>query len=159
MKVIVGLGNPGAVYANTRHNAGVLLVDRLAGIWRRKKDIMVCETKDAMLVKSANIFMNESGRMVREFKDRDVWVAHDDLDIKLGEFKIQKGKGPKEHGGINSIESVIGKDFWRIRIGVDNRAGERESVRAGEEYVLQKFTTEERVILERVLNEIAEAIN
>ena len=173
MKLILGLGNPGAEYINTRHNAGVVLVDKIYELkfmsyeygFRRKKDISVYESNDLVLAKTANIFMNESGRIIQELRMMNcefdqLYVAHDDLDLKLGEFKIQFGKGPKDHHGIESVEGALGtKDFWRIRIGIDNRAGEREGGRAGEEYVLQKFTAEEKVILDKTLDAIVKTIN
>lgn len=163
MKILIGLGNPGAEYANTRHNVGMLLVERVASSlanassygWRREKNILIFETKDLVLVKSGDIFMNESGRLVQGLPEGELYVAHDDLDIRLGEYKIQFGRGPKEHGGINSIESVMGKEFWRMRIGIDNRGSDLQV--SGEEYVLQKFTSEEKVILDEVLDEIVKA--
>ena len=105
MKLILGLGNPGAEYINTRHNAGVVLVDKIYELkfmsyeygFRRKKDISVYESNDLVLAKTANIFMNESGRIIQELRMMNcefdqLYVAHDDLDLKLGEFKIQFGK-------------------------------------------------------------------
>jgi PTH1 family peptidyl-tRNA hydrolase len=93
-------------------------------------------------------------------------VAHDDLDIKLGEYKIQFGKGPKDHNGVKSVENVLQTEkFWRVRIGIDNRdnitpsnppltlKGGRGS--SGEEYVLQKFLPEEKGILNQILAEMA----
>jgi PTH1 family peptidyl-tRNA hydrolase len=170
MRIIVGLGNPGPEYAGTRHNAGVGLVDRIYNEqfavhkegygWRRKKDILVAEFPDMILVKSAGIFMNESGRMITsppasllisgEGGSRgDLYIAHDDLDIHLGEYKIQFGKGPKEHGGINSIEGMLKTDqFWRIRIGIDNRGPSFAKASEGERYVLEKFLPEEKKILD-----------
>lgn len=163
MKIILGLGNPGVEYAGTRHNAGVMLVDRLASLpvnqsdygWRKYYDALIYKTKDLWLVKSKDVFMNESGRLLQGLPEGDLYLAHDDLDIKLGEFKIQRGKGPKEHNGVASVERVLGtKEFWRIRIGIDNRS--MSNVQSGEEYVLQRFSEEERAVLDRVLNEIAE---
>jgi len=82
----------------------------------------------------------------------DLYIVHDDLDIKLGEYKIQKGKGPKVHKGINSIEKALGTDdFWRVRVGVDNRDSNNRT--PGEQYVLQDFTSEEKEILDKVLDE------
>jgi len=206
MKVVVGLGNPGPEYVMTRHNAGVEFVDAMAEMmkgnstslqlspnlgeratssygWRRKKDIMVAEFPDMILVKSANVFMNESGRMIRDLQYLNVipteqserrdplgsnelrdssaklgmtsfFIAHDDLDIRLGEYKIQFGKGPKEHGGINSVEEVLGtKEFWRVRIGIDNRPSFAEATE-GEKYVLQKFSMEEKEVLDKVVERI-----
>lgn len=162
VKIIIGLGNPGADYQNTRHNAGVMLVDKLAvGSWRKFYNAMVYKTNDLWLVKTKDVFMNESGRLLQglpagrqDLPEDELWVAHDDLDIKLGEYKVQRGKGPKEHNGVKSIEDALGtKDFWRVRIGIDNR---KEPI-DGETYVLQKFSSEEREILDGVLNEIVEA--
>ena len=64
-------------------------------------------------------------------------IIHDDLDIPLGKFKIQFGKGPRLHNGVLSVEQALGtKEFWRIRIGIDNRLKNTDS---GEDYVLEKF--------------------
>jgi peptidyl-tRNA hydrolase, PTH1 family len=204
MKIIIGLGNPGAEYANTRHNAGVMLVDQMYNEkctllrqgyvgqaiykdgygWRRKKDIFVAEFPDLILVKSAGYFMNESGRIVGDLRmmydltpgpclagrqasphfrrgenDVDVLIAHDDLDLRLGEYKIQMGKGPKVHNGVNSVEGVLGtKEFGRIRIGVDNREPSYAKASEGEQYVLQKFSLEEKKVLDGVLENICEEV-
>ena len=171
MKLILGLGNPGAEYINTRHNAGVVLVDKIYELkfmsyeygFRRKKDISVYESNDLVLAKTANIFMNESGRIIQELRMMNcefdqLYVAHDDLDIRLGEYKIQFEKGPKEHNGLLSIEQALGtKEFWRIRLGIDNR--QATDSRTGEQYVLEKFSKDEKLILdatiERVIGELA----
>ncbi|OGC92451.1 hypothetical protein A3D85_00730 [Candidatus Amesbacteria bacterium RIFCSPHIGHO2_02_FULL_47_9] len=160
MRAVIGLGNPGAEYVATRHNAGVMLVDKLAQRlnsdygWRKHYDALVFKTEDLWLVKTKSVFMNESGKLLQGLPEGELWVAHDDLDIKLGEYKIQKGRGPMEHNGLESVENALKtKDFWRIRIGIDNRTVSVD----GETYVLQKFLPEERVVLEGVLNEIIEA--
>ena len=172
MKIIIGLGNPGEEYVLSRHNAGQMLVDKISEKhaeltsygWRRRNNIMVWDSPGLVLVKSAGIFMNESGRIIRELLDKyqvsqgSLYTAHDDLDIRLGEYKTQFGKGPKEHGGVNSVAAALGsEDFWRVRVGVDNRdPGSRE---AGESYVLKRFTVEElkivREVLEKITNEVA----
>jgi len=158
MRVIIGLGNPGAEYQNTRHNAGVMLVEKFAERlnsdyeWRKHYDALVFKTADLWLVKTKGVFMNESGRLLQGLPESELWVAHDDLDIKLGEYKIQNGKGPKEHNGVESVENALKtKDFWRIRIGIENRDRDREN---GENYVLGKFTSEEKGMLEGVLERI-----
>ena len=177
MKIIIGLGNPGAEYAGTRHNAGIMLVDRIYQSkfmnyeygFRRKKDIYVYESDTLVLVKTANVFMNESDKLIQELKYtmgaqwssgnnkfENLYVVHDDLDLKLGEYKIQFGTGPKVHNGILAVERALGtKDFWRVRIGVDNR---RERVISGEEYVLKKFLPDERVVVDETLNRAAEEL-
>lgn len=162
MRLMVGLGNPGPTYTLTRHNAGVRFVEALADRlvspygWRKHKGIRVFESKEWILVKSEDVFMNESGRMLEEFmgkiKDKklELWVAHDDLDIRLGEYKIQKGKGPKVHGGVNSIEQRVGsKGFYRVRLGIDNRV----LAIKGEEYVLQRFSLEENEVVKKMIEE------
>lgn len=173
MQVILGLGNPGVDYVGTRHNAGVMLVDKIFSIqysvlggygWRKHYDALVYKTSDLVLVKTKDIFMNESGRLITSppapllisGEGSNLYVAHDDLDLKLGEYKIQFGKGPKDHNGVESVERALGtKEFWRIRIGIDNRTTPID----GETYVLQKFTPEEKIILENTLDAIVKAIN
>lgn len=163
MKIILGLGNPGVEYTNTRHNAGILFVDYLGARnqelgastygWRREKNKMVFKTDKFVLLKTASVFMNESGNLISNLQSliSNLYVVHDDLDIKLGEYKIQKGKGPKVHNGVESVEKALKtKDFWRVRIGIDNRT----TPISGEEYVLQRFSLEERDILNRVFEEV-----
>jgi PTH1 family peptidyl-tRNA hydrolase len=155
MKLIIGLGNPGEKYKNTRHNAGVVVIDKLQKINLPK----------GILVKKSSVFMNESGAFIKnligqyKIDPSDLYVIHDDLDIPLGSYKIQFGVGPKVHNGVNSIEREIGtKDFWRVRIGVDNRknTGGPSFAKAseGKEYVLQDFTSEERKILDKTIRKL-----
>ncbi len=171
-KIIIGLGNPGPEYLLTRHNAGMRLIEKLAETmpsdygWRSEKEAMVYKTGEVVLAKPKDKFMNQSGEWVKWLVEyrmnnanlKDLWVVHDDLDIPLGEYKIQFGIGPKEHGGINSIERVLGtKDFWRVRLGVDNRqAAYRE---AGDEYVLKRFQPEELERLDEVIAKAVEEVN
>lgn len=149
MKLLVGLGNPGPKYHNNRHNVGFMLIDFL------EKNL---ESKQFILKKSDR-FMNVSGKFVLEtvnyFKlvARDLYVVHDDLDIPLGEYKIQFGKGPKLHGGINSIEEELKTpDFWRVRMGVDSRDSKNRI--SGEEYVLQNFGEDEIDKLQSVFEKV-----
>jgi len=107
--------------------------------------------------------MNDSGSFVSsQLKKTDIdfsklYIIHDDLDIKLGEYKIQFGKGPKDHNGLNDIYNKLGtKDFWHIRIGVDNR--DTMNRISGEEYILQDFTDQEKIILEKVTKEICKKL-
>ncbi len=152
MKLVVGLGNPGSKYENTRHNAGHVLVDRINSM---KSNLKAFKT---------DVFMNNSGRAVKKLVDfykipmDELYVAHDDLDIPLGEYKIQKGVGPKVHNGVLSVEEFLGtSDFWRVRIGVDGRDGDRSI--PGEDYVLQDFNEGEKgklePVFERIVKELA----
>ena len=144
MKLLVGLGNPGPKYLNTRHNVGFLFLDYLA-----KNSLLDKQVKTL----KPDTYMNDSGKAVArelqfyKLKPVDLFVVHDDLDLRLGEYKIQLGKGPKLHNGVDSVEKAIGtKDFWRARIGVDNRIPDNRA--SGESYVLQNFDQSELELLE-----------
>ena len=128
MKLIVGLGNPGEKYERNRHNVGWLVVDELEKLG----------LKGFKLFKPGG-FMNQSGVGVKQWLKKlgevdleSLYVVHDDLDIKLGEFKISFGKGPKDHNGLKSVYEQLGsKDFWHVRLGID---GDREG-KTGEELI------------------------
>lgn len=100
--------------------------------------------------------MNRSGeavvRLMQFYKiiPENVTVIHDDLDIEIGKYKISIGKGPKQHNGITSVEQKIGKQFRRVRIGVENRNPDNRI--PGEAYVLQNFTSAEHQLLEPVFS-------
>lgn len=150
MKLIVGLGNPGEKYKGNRHNVGYVFIDEL----------VKSKLPQNTVVKKTGLFMNSSGEAVKKFtqenkiRPEDLYIVHDDLDIPLGGYKVQLGKGPKLHYGISSIEGSIGtSDFWRVRIGVDNR--DIESRIPGEEYVLEDFTSDELAVLQTVLKKAA----
>lgn len=154
MRLIVGLGNPGEKYKNNRHNVGHMVIDALK---ETKKEL-----KNTVVAKS-NTFMNSSGSFISQMMQKynisvdDLWVIHDDLDIKLGEYKIQKGKGPKIHNGLNNIYEKIGTiDFWHVRVGVDNRSPENRT--KGEDYVLEDFGDVELEKLGRVTKEICKKL-
>lgn len=176
MKLLVGLGNPGEKYLNTRHNVGFLFLDFVAKkagkkdafTVNKKCDGEVCDvhvdnsqgTQKILLLKP-HTFMNDSGRAVKKCMDfykialDDVIIIHDDLDIAFGQFKIQHAKGPKVHNGITSVESSIqSPEFLRIRIGVENRT---EPI-SGSEYVLQDFTKEESMHLYGIFSDIFAAL-
>lgn len=148
MKLVIGLGNPEEKYNKTRHNVGFLLIDKL------KKEI----NKDLVALKSSS-FMNDSGSFVASaltvhglLSTDHLYIIHDDLDIKIGEYKIQSGKGPKDHNGIKDIEEKLGtNEFWRVRVGIENRKQEEGMRIKGEEYVLQDFTNEEMEIINQVI--------
>lgn len=162
MKLIIGLGNPGEKYKESRHNVGFMVLDRLnKKSWQKSKSGLLIYSwfrSNIELIKP-QIFMNDSGIAVKyavnkhKLKPINLYVIHDDLDLPLGSWKIQFAKGPKDNGGINSIEQVLGTDdFWRIRVGVNNRNPENRI--SGEDYVLEDFVKDERVILDKVINDI-----
>ncbi len=106
--------------------------------------------------------MNDSGIFVKHFISlypnisiSNLYVIHDDLDIKLGEYKIQFGKGPKENKGLVSIYETLGtRDFWHVRVGIENRQQALGTRIKGEQYVLEDFTEEEKVIVQSVIKQI-----
>jgi PTH1 family peptidyl-tRNA hydrolase len=154
MKLIVGLGNPGDSYLNTRHNVGYIFVDEYQRLQSPKN----------VLVRKTNVFMNDSGSFVKAQSDRyqikpeDIFIVHDDLDIPLGEFKIQFGRGPKDHNGLKSIDDKLGSSaYWHVRIGVDSRDPDNRPL--GEEYVLQNFKNDERQILDKVIKEACKKLS
>lgn len=133
MKIIAGLGNPGAEYAKTRHNVGFMLIDALAaklGVddWREKYDAMVLETRiglEKVLLVKPLTYMNESGRAIGpllswyKLEAEDLVVVHDDLDIPVGTIRIRKKGSAGGHNGIKSILSHVGDEhFTRVRIGI-----------------------------------------
>jgi PTH1 family peptidyl-tRNA hydrolase len=172
MKIIVGLGNPGEVYKTTRHNVGFFLIDQFCSHLNekalekvdfkeeRKFKAEIARFSNFVLVKPQT-FMNRSGEAVSEIMrfykidSGDLCVIHDDLDIGLGEYKIQNGVGPKVHNGVNSVEKELGKkDFWRVRVGIDNRSPELRKMISGEDYVLGKMSEEEQLVMVKIGDEI-----
>lgn len=152
-KLIIGLGNPGAKYKHTRHNVGHALVD----LFRKKKVAL------SVIAVKTDTFMNKSGEYVKKLMNKatlkriKLYIVHDDLDIALGSYKIQKGKGPKDHKGLNSVYKALGtKNFWHVRIGVDAREGENKI--DGEKYVLENFKGEEKQIIDKVLLELCKKL-
>jgi len=192
MKIIVGLGNPGKRYKNTRHNVGFMTLDGIVKQAQSAKGKAqnynlkfktneqlkseICEIKigdERVILAKPMTFMNKSGEAVRkliencELKIENLIIVHDDLDIPLGKYKIQFGKGPREHRGVESVEKVLGtKDFWRVRVGIENRKlkikNEKlkisEIKEEGKEYVLQEFIEEEKKIIDQVILKVVEEI-
>lgn len=151
MRIIIGLGNPEEKYENTRHNVGFMVLEALGEALgnlvfenRKKFQAEMTEGREFVLVKPQT-YMNNSGRSVAalagffKVEKNQIVVVHDDLDLPLGEYKIQMGKGPKVHNGILSCEESLGsKDFWRVRVGIDARINRAQV--SGEDYVLGKFS-------------------
>lgn len=168
MRLIVGLGNPGKEYQETRHNVGFIVVERLSqkmedGKWENKEKFKaeVCQMGDILLVKPQT-FMNASGEAVAKIasfykvKPEDIYLIHDDLDLQLGEYKIQLSKGPQRHNGVLSVEKELEtKGFWRARIGIAKPEEERkECLLSGKDYVLAKFNKKEKEILDQVADKV-----
>lgn len=136
IKLIVGLGNPGAEYANTRHNVGAWFVDAIAAAhnatFKKEKKFFGDLAKvnfasdECYLLKPAT-FMNDSGQSVQaiahfyKIKPEEILVAHDEIDFPIGQVRIKKGGGHGGHNGLRDImERLSTADFFRLRIGVSH---------------------------------------
>ncbi|HEY8908839.1 MAG TPA: aminoacyl-tRNA hydrolase [Desulfosporosinus sp.] len=169
MKVIVGLGNPGPQYAETRHNIGFLLVDLLAesyklafhskfqGLWAEGN----IEGERFLLLKPQT-FMNLSGRSVRELTNfykipgENLLIVHDDMDLALGKIRLRDQGSAGGHNGIKSILAELGTEkFWRLKLGVGRPPREWDPAR----YVLSSFAEDEITQLDEVLGRAEKAAN
>ncbi len=142
MRLIVGLGNPGARYAGNRHNIGFLAVDAIARQHRAspfrhrfqgEAAEVVLGTERAILLKPST-FMNESGRAVSEAQRfykiplSDVIVLHDELDLAPAKLRVKLGGGNAGHNGLRSITAQCGNDYRRVRLGIGHPATRRWSM-------------------------------
>ncbi len=161
LHVIVGLGNPGAEYARTRHNAGFLVVDRLAELWRaewkheRKFGARIARAAEAgVLLCKPQTFMNASGESVGlvaayyQIPAGRCLVVVDDADLPFGQIRMRPGGSSGGHHGLESIEAHLNtREFPRLRVGIGRRDGAREITG----HVLGKFSQAEAEMLELVL--------
>jgi PTH1 family peptidyl-tRNA hydrolase len=171
LKLVVGLGNPGKEYTNTRHNAGFLVIDAMAKSLnlestadkKSNSEIFTLNLNDEkILLVKPQTYMNNSGQTVRSLVDfykvphQNIIIVHDEKDIPLGEFKIQTNRGAAGHNGVQSIIDQLGtKNFTRIRVGVGPKEGGIEKI---VDYVLQKFSKEEKELLTNTIKKIVEEI-
>jgi PTH1 family peptidyl-tRNA hydrolase len=163
MHLIVGLGNPGAEYAKTRHNAGFLIVEKLALQWKadwRSERKFVAKMAKAVhggkkiLLCEPQTFMNLSGEAVSAVvKYYQVPLAHvlvvvDDADLPLGEIRLRPGGGSGGHHGLESVAQHLGsKEYARLRVGI----GRKNEARQITGHVLGRFSADENAVLEQVL--------
>ena len=152
--LIVGLGNPGGEYKNTRHNVGFMAVDYLAGNdanWKNEKNALVFRTDingHKVIFVKPQTYMNNSGVAVGALMTfykvplENIIVIHDDMDIDVGTFREKIGGGSAGHNGIKSIDAHIGRDYRRIRIGVGHPRDFGLPIDPSD-WVLGKFTPEQ----------------
>lgn len=165
MKLIVGLGNPGAQYAQNRHNIGFMAVDRIAedhgfGPWKSRFRGLVAEGRlagDNALLLKPQTFMNLSGESVGEamrylkLEPADVIVLHDELDLAPGKLRLKQGGGHAGHNGLRSLHQHIGEGYGRVRLGIGH-PGHKDRV-AG--YVLHDFAKADADWLDDLLRGIS----
>ena len=168
MKLIVGLGNPGAKYAQNRHNIGFMAVDRIAADhgfapFRAKFQGQVSEGRfgsDRAMLLKPETFMNLSGQSVGEamrylkITSEDVVVFHDEIDLAPGKVRLKMGGGHAGHNGLRSIHGHIGPDYQRVRLGVGH-PGRKEAVPG---YVLHDFPKTDRDWLDDVMRGLSDGI-
>ncbi|MCV7191942.1 aminoacyl-tRNA hydrolase [Mycolicibacterium brumae] len=167
--LVVGLGNPGPRYANTRHNVGFMVVDLLAG---RMGETFKAHKKSgaevvtgriggrAVVLAKPRVYMNESGRQVGPLAKfystppAEVIVVHDELDIDFGRIRLKRGGGEGGHNGLKSVASALGtKDFQRVRIGIGRPPGRKDPAT----FVLEPFSSVERAEVPTVCEQAADA--
>ena len=169
-KLVVGLGNPGDGYANTRHNVGFAVANRLGKRARAEFGVKAADSRIAegrldglrIAIARPQTFMNDSGKAIRKLLDRyriepsSMLVVYDDVDLPLGKVRLREKGGPGTHNGMRSIVGVIGEGFPRIRVGV---APNDPAAEIGDlaEYVLTPFAADERAEADAAIARAAEA--
>ena len=163
--LIVGLGNPGNEYKNTRHNVGFMAVDFMAqqdAIWKKEKNALTTRMEidglNVMLVKPQT-FMNNSGEAVGPLMAfykiplENLIVIHDDMDLKLGTLREKVGGSSAGHNGIKSIDNAVGNEYRRIRIGIGHPRDFESPINPAD-WVLGKFDSEQLKQIESVIESI-----
>ena len=169
MLLFVGLGNPTPDSENNRHNVGFKIIDCI----NKKFGLSKQKPKFKGLLTTGNVvdqkvyaikpltFMNNSGICIRELIEYfkidagDVIVFHDDLDVEFGKIKAKSGGSSAGHNGIASIDKFIGKEYSRVRIGIGKP---KENIEISD-FVLQNFDEDEMLGIEKISNNITEAIS
>jgi PTH1 family peptidyl-tRNA hydrolase len=166
MRLIVGLGNPGAQHSGHRHNVGFMAAGAIArrhgfSQAREKFHSLAAEgtlAGDKALILWPQTYMNDSGRAVQaamqfyKAEPNDLTVLYDEIDLEFGKVRVKKGGGAAGHNGIRSIDAHVGPDFWRVRIGVGH-PGVKGLVK---HYVLHDFDAEEKAEVETMVGAVAD---
>ena len=164
MKAFIGLGNPDKKYSATRHNLGASIIHRLCSLLELKLkkqtklfSSVIVNQDPSFVLAIPTIYMNDSGRAVQKIihyfkiKPVDLCVIHDDLDLEIGDYKIQFDRGPAGHKGIESIINRLGSQtFYRIRVGI----GHPKDNTPTESFVLRPFTPVEKKTISATVDKI-----
>lgn len=162
MKLIVGLGNPGKEYNNTRHNVGFMVIDKLLS----KYNITTLKEKfgglyadisfenEKIIILKPQEYINLSGNVIKRFVDyykidiSDILIINDDLDLNIGNFKLKPSGGSAGHNGLKNIEFNLGtNEYKRLKIGISNNKNIDTK-----DYVLSKFNSDELKKLNDIIN-------
>tara|TARA_B100001175_G_C19217006_1_gene498730 strand:- start:7 stop:567 length:561 start_codon:yes stop_codon:yes gene_type:complete len=176
MYLFIGLGNPGLKYISNRHNIGFMVIDKIHALYEfpifsEKKNsrlsIKILDNEKIILLKPTT-FMNLSGisafniKSFYNIKNENIYVFHDEIDLKPSEIKIKKGGGNNGHNGLKSIDNYIGNDYYRIRIGIGRPVISSMDKKSDlvSNWVLSDFTkTEKTVWLENSIDLISKNFN
>jgi len=173
IKLIIGLGNPGAQYMRNRHNIGFRIIEafgaQFAASWQTKDNMDYAQlsipsdsgyffASNLYLVKPLT-FMNTSGKVLSHFLKKgiapeEILVIHDELEKPFGQIQMRCGGSARGHNGLRSIIETIGSDFWRMRFGIGRPADKADVSR----YVLSNFLPEEEQVIEERINETIELL-
>ncbi len=168
MFLIVGLGNPGIEYEQTRHNIGFIAAETLANqcnmTWNDKsKYSALVASGDSefgkIILCKPQTFMNLSGKSVQAMANfykitpEQIIVLHDDLDIEVNKVKYKLGGSAGGHNGLKSIDSHIGPNYHRIRIGIGRPKDSRHD---SSDFVLGKFSTDEQITMQLKIDKVAD---
>jgi len=176
MKLIVGLGNPGKVYAHNRHNIGFRCLNYFARLHSIRFDHRQCRARiglgevrgEKLLLARPSTFVNLTGKPVaclvrkHDIPLSDLLVIYDDLDLPLGKIRLRQSGGSGGHKGMNSIISALGsEDFPRIRVGIGRPQVEEQSISedAIVNYVLSDFSPQEEKVTKPAIAMVSEAID
>jgi len=169
MWLIVGLGNPGTKYAETRHNIGFEVVDKLAGRWAIQVDKRKFDGRtgggtfrqEQVLLLKPETFMNLSGQSVRAALDfyklepKDLLVIVDDLALPVGQIRVRPQGSAGGHNGLSDIIQKVGTDrFGRVRIGIGSPPPRMDSA----DYVLGRFGSQEKVLIGQAVEKASDAV-
>lgn len=170
MILVVGLGNPGERYADTRHNLGFLVVDRLAakqnGVFRSRFSAEICQVdvgSERLLLLKPQTYVNRSGDSVQpaahfyRVDPADILVVHDELDLPFGQVRLKQGGGEAGHNGLRSISERLGSSAYvRLRLGIGRPGANFRG--DGAAYVLDGFSSSELATLSEVVERAAGAV-
>ena len=169
MKLIVGLGNPGMEYENTRHNVGFMVIDKFIEhigyvSMKKKYDGLYCEVfyqNEKIIILKPQKYINLSGEVVKKFVDyykidiSDILIINDDLDLPVGCYKLKPSGGSAGHNGLKNIEKELNtNEYKRLKIGISNN-----KLLDTKDYVLGKLSSDEKLKLQTVINISSEIID
>lgn len=179
MKLIFGLGNYGAEFEKTPHNAGFMLIDTLLTVCKKSEKIVVSDLKydkyldcevsyvkydnEEIMLAKPKTYMNLTGTAFQKillknsFNPEDILVVYDDLDILLGNYKISRDKQPKDHNGVDSVRKYSkNMPFYNLRIGIETR--NNHDVMPGDVYVVKRLSEEDCKELQFLIDGLAFSI-